>query len=142
MAKLHVEGAIAQPMALDLDDLRALPDQVEDVAALVPGRQGSGVRLAAILAAARAHPDAHAVALLSTDAGFAADAPIAAARDGIVVYRLGDGPLPEKLGGPLRFLLVAPAGCEPDGGLTACANVKQLDVIRVLTPSGALTPSP
>lgn len=132
MAKLHVEGAIAEPMALDLDDLRALPGQIEDVASLVPGRQGGGVRLGAILDRARPHPDAHAVALLSADAAFAADAPLAAARDGIVVYRLGEDPLPEKLGGPIRFLLVAPAGCEPDGGLTACANVKQLDVIRVL----------
>lgn len=137
MAKLHVEGAIAQPLALDLEDLRALPGQVEDVAALVPGRQGGGVRLGSILDRARPHPDAHAVALLSAGAGFAADAPIAAAREGIVVYRLGEDPLPEKLGGPLRFLLVTAAGCEPDGGLTACANVKQLDVIRVLTPSSS-----
>jgi DMSO/TMAO reductase YedYZ molybdopterin-dependent catalytic subunit len=135
MAKLHVEGAIEHPLALGMDDLRALPDQVDDVSTLLAGRRGGGVRLGAILDAARPHPDARTLTLLATDAGFAADAPLAAARDGVVVYRLGDEPLPDELGGPLRFLLVAPAGCEPDGGLTACANVKQLDVIRVLTPS-------
>ena len=135
MAKLRVEGAVGRALALDLEALRALPDQVEDVAALVPGRHGGGVRLGAILDAALARPDARMLTLLSADAGFAADAPLPGARDGVVVYRLGDGPLPAELGGPLRFLLVAPAGCEPDGGLTACANVKQLDVIRVLTPS-------
>jgi len=135
MTKLHVEGAIEHPLALGVDDLRALPDQVEDVSTLVPGRRGGGVRLGAILDAARPLAGVRTLTLLSIDAGFAADAPIEAARDGVVLYRLGDGPLPADLGGPLRFLLVAPAGCDPDGALSACANVKQLDVIRVLTPS-------
>jgi DMSO/TMAO reductase YedYZ molybdopterin-dependent catalytic subunit len=135
MAKLRVEGAVETPLELDLAALAGLPGQVDDVASLVPGREGSGLRLGAILDLARPHAGATHVTLISSEAGFAADSPLAAVRDGIVVYRLGDGPLPAALGGPLRFLLVAAAGCAPDAALSACANVKRLDTIRVVTPS-------
>jgi hypothetical protein len=134
MAALRIEGAIARPLAFDFAALAALPDQIEDVGTLVPGRSGGGVRVAHVLDLAGPHAAATTVTLLSADASFAAAAPLAAARDGIVVYRLGDGPLPADLGGPLRFLLIDSASCAPDGKPSACSNVKQLAAIRVEPP--------
>lgn len=134
MDRLHIEGAIARPLALDRAALAALPGQIADVGTLVPGRSGGGVRIASIPGLAGPDPDATTVTLLSGDAAFAAEAPLAAVREGIVVYRLGDGPLPAELGGPLRFLLVDTASCAPDGKPSACSNVKQLATIRVGPP--------
>jgi hypothetical protein len=131
MAALRIEGAIAHELAFDFTALAALPDQIDDVGTLVPGRSGGGVRVAHLLDLAGPHDAATTVTLLSADATFAAEAPLAAVRNGIVVYRLGDDPLPAELGGPLRFLLIDSASCAPDGKPSACSNVKQLAAIRV-----------
>jgi DMSO/TMAO reductase YedYZ molybdopterin-dependent catalytic subunit len=134
MAALRIEGAIAHELALDHAALAALPDQIADVGTLVSGRAGGGVRVASILDLADPDPAASTVTLLSADASFVAQAPLAAVRTGIVIYRLGDGPLPDDLGGPLRFLLIDAAICAPDGKPSACSNVKQLAAIRVEPP--------
>jgi hypothetical protein len=134
MAALRIEGAIARPLAFDFAALAALPDQIDDVGTLVPGRSGGGIRVAQILDLAGPDPAASTVTLLSADASFAAEAPLAAVRDGILVYRLGDGPLPTDRGGPLRFLLLDSASCAPDGKPSACSNVKQLAAIRIEPP--------
>jgi DMSO/TMAO reductase YedYZ molybdopterin-dependent catalytic subunit len=130
MSKLVVAGEVERPLELDAAALARLPGQVDDVSRLVPGREGSGVRLGDVLAAARTRAGATHVTLRSSDGRFAASSPIAAVRDGIVVYRLGDGPLPAASGGPIRFLLPRSAGCD-DADATACANVKQLGEVRV-----------
>lgn len=134
MVALRIEGAIARPLAFDFAALAALPDQIDDVGALVPGRTGGGVRIAHLLDLAGPDAAATTVTLLSSDARFAAAAPLTAVRDVIVVYRLGDDPLPADLGGPLRFLLLDSASCAPDGKPSACSNVKQLAAIRVEPP--------
>ena len=134
MDRLHIEGAIARPLALDHAALAALPGQVADVGALIAGRSGGGVRVASILDLAQPDAATTTVTLLSGDASFVAEAPLAAVREGILVYRLGDDPLPAELGGTLRFLLPDAASCAPDGRPSACSNVKQLATIRIEPP--------
>ncbi len=136
MDQLRIEGAIARPLALDAARLADLPGQIADVAELVPGRSGRGVRVASLLALAEPHPDATTATLISGDGRFAAEAPLDTVRTGIVVYRLGDGPLPSELGGPLRFLLGDAQEWAPDGKPSACSNVKQLSAIRIEAPRG------
>jgi hypothetical protein len=49
--------------------------------------------------------------------------PLAAVRDALLVYRLGDGPLPSSKGGPVRLLIPEAAACHTDE-VDTCANVK------------------
>ena len=101
---------------LTLADLSALPagQQVPDVGALVPGRKGRAVRVAALLGpASEAAP--HAV-VASSDGRFQAGLSRAQLEQALLVYALGGDPLPEDQGGPFRLLV--PAGAD------ACQNVK------------------
>ena len=45
MTQLHIEGEVDSPQAFGFEDLVQLPDQVEDVSQVIPGREGSAVRL-------------------------------------------------------------------------------------------------
>jgi DMSO/TMAO reductase YedYZ molybdopterin-dependent catalytic subunit len=131
---LRVDGNVATPRSLGFDELAGLPDQVADVGALVPGRRGGGVRLAAILDAVGRVPDARFAQLRSTD-GFSAWVPLDAVAQALVVYRLGDGPLPEADGGPLRFLIPDVEKCGV-AGLDTCANVKRLGTVTLARSAG------
>lgn len=101
--------------------LAALPGQIPDVSAHVPGRAGVGVPLREVLALVPAPKDARFV-VVATDGMTSAPAPIAGT-DGILVHGLDGGPLPDKQGGPYRLL--APAG-------SGCANVKGVGRIRIV----------
>ena len=128
MSQLKISGDVASPRELDFAGLSALPEQVADVAAEVPGRRGAGVRLRAILDAAGARG---AWLLLVSDDGFSIAVPRADVEAGIVAYRLGDGELPGKDGGPRRFYVPASAERGTGQAVDACANVKRLVEIRV-----------
>src|SRR2546421_127481 len=54
--RLLVEGEVAAPREFGFDDLAALAGQVDDVGALIPGREGGAGRLAAILRAGGPSP--------------------------------------------------------------------------------------
>jgi DMSO/TMAO reductase YedYZ molybdopterin-dependent catalytic subunit len=129
MTRLEVDGAVRTPCALGFDDLAALPGQIADVSALVSGRVGGAVRLASILERAGVASDATQVTLVSSD-GFAQSAPLAALGQAIVLYRLGDDPLPAEEGGPLRFLVPNAAECAAMG-VDRCTNVKYLGRITL-----------
>jgi 2-dehydropantoate 2-reductase len=121
-AHLLVAGALQggdRPFAAS--DLAALPAsaQIADVGALVPGRTGRGVRLAALLESARPSADARWLNVASLDPAFAVSVPLDEVRsEGIVVYELDGAPLPASKGGPFRLLVRG----HPD----ECLNVKQL----------------
>jgi hypothetical protein len=127
---LQVEGEVHRAHSLSFADLAALPDQIPDVSQLVPGREGGGVRLASILAAVSPTIRAVYITLISSDGKFSASVPLAAVREAIIVYRLGNEPLPAKKGGPFRFLIPDVDQCAI-GGVDACANVKFLGVMRL-----------
>jgi DMSO/TMAO reductase YedYZ molybdopterin-dependent catalytic subunit len=125
-----VEGAVARPRAFGLADLGALPDQVDDVGTLVAGRAGKAVRLAAALRAVGPSPDATHLTVESGDGRFAASVPLDGLAEAVLVYRLGDGPLPAAQGGPVRLLIPDAARCR-QAEVDTCANVKQVAVLRV-----------
>ena len=129
MTRLEVDGAVRTPRALAFDDLAALPGQIADVATLVPGRIGGAVPLSSILESVGVVPEATEVTLVSSD-GFAQSAPLAALGQAIVLYRLGDGPLPAEEGGPLRFLVPNAAECAAMG-VDRCTSVKYLGRITL-----------
>ena len=52
-----------------------------------------------------------------------------------MIYSLDDGPLPEKSGGPARFLIPNPAACRTDE-VDECASVKFIDHIELTTGKG------
>ena len=138
MNLLRVDGAVREPREFGFDDLSALPGQVSDVAALIAGREGGAVRLQALLDAVGVQSAATHVTLTSTDGKFSASVPLAAVHDAVVAYRLGDAPLPREKGGPLRFFIPNVEQCAI-GGVDACANVKFLGRIHLMTAPGADT---
>lgn len=133
---LTIDGAVERPLRLSLADLSALPGQVPDVSQLVSGRQGSAVTLVALLAAAGIRPDAAWLTLHASADDFHASMPLDSVREqGLVVYRLGDQPLPAKAGGPVRFLIPDVAACHTHE-VDECANVKFVDRIELSAARG------
>ena len=74
---LEVCGQVRQPGSFDFEALTRLPGQIEDIAPLVPGRTGGGVRLASLLDAVQPHPEATHLTVESTDGSFSASVPLA-----------------------------------------------------------------
>ena len=130
MVKLQVLGAVEQEVAFAHPDLEALPGQVPDVGARVPGRSGHGVAFASLLQRAQPKAEATHVTLTSNDGGFSASVPLAAVADAIVAYRDGEGEIPASRGGPFRFYIPTDAGCA-EAEVDACANVKFLATAEV-----------
>ncbi|MEQ1505559.1 MAG: GTP-binding protein [Myxococcota bacterium] len=115
--EVAVGGALAR--VFDRDALAALPDPVPDVSVAVPGRAGAAVRLAEVLRAAGAAPDA-TVVVVARDGYVTPRVPWASIAGALLVHSLGAAPLPDDQGGPFRLL-------NPAGG--PCANVK--GVVRI-----------
>jgi DMSO/TMAO reductase YedYZ molybdopterin-dependent catalytic subunit len=137
-ALLTIDGAVENPLRLGFADLAALPaeDQITDVSAHHPGRKGHGVDLRALLLRAVPRPVARFLTLHADRDDFHVSIPLDAIRDrGLVVYRLGDGPLDASQGGPIRFLIRDPATCH-SADLDECANVKYLSRIELTSGRG------
>ena len=127
---MRIEGLVATPRELTFADLAALPEQIADVSTLAPGPSGAAVRVRALLAAAGVRPGATTLAVSSRDGAFDAAVPLAAADSAVLVYANAGAPLPAALGGPLRFLIPDATSCGLPG-VDACANVKDVGVLRV-----------
>jgi len=133
---LEVCGQVRQPGSFDFEALTRLPGQIADIAPLVPGRTGGGVRLASLLDAVQPHPEATHLTVESTDGGFSASVPLAAVvESGVVLYRVGWETLPEQQGGPFRFLITDAQACAT-GGADLCANVKFVGRIALSAAAG------
>jgi len=128
---LIIEGELERAESIDPSQLRRLPAQIDDVSALVPGRDGSAVWLRDVLAQYGIKPAARFATLASGDGKFAISVPLRPLLDrALLVYRKGDSLLPAAKGGPVRLLLTGMVECEaPD--IDACAMVKGLGRIRV-----------
>ena len=125
MTQLHIEGAVRSPKAFGFTELRALSDQIEDVSRLIPGREGSAVRLQTVLEQVGPKETVRYITLESTDGKFSASVPLEAVQEGIIAYRFNDAALPENKGGPYRFFIPNVSECHV-GEVDACANVKFL----------------
>lgn len=129
MSSLRIEQEGKPPQELDFGQLAALDGQIDDVGALVPGRVGGAVTLRAIVDRVDPSPELDHLTVESTDGGFAASVPLEALRSAVIAYRMGDAPLPDDKGGPLRFLIPEDEGCAT-GGADSCANVKFVGTLR------------
>jgi DMSO/TMAO reductase YedYZ molybdopterin-dependent catalytic subunit len=127
---LRVSGAVRQDIEFSFDDLARLPGQVPDVASLAPGRTGGAVRFASVLEAAGVSEATERVTLESADGAFSQQAPLAALRTAVLIYRLGQSPLPVEQGGPVRFLIPNLEECGV-AGVDRCTNVKALRIVRI-----------
>ena len=133
---LEVTGEVQRPSSFTFEAMTRLAGQVEDIAALVPGRSGGGVRLGALLEAVKPRPGAAYLTVESADGGFSASVPLSAVVDsGVVLYRLGAQPLPAQQGGPFRFLITDAQTCAT-GGVDLCANVKFVGRILLSLEAG------
>ena len=135
MTQLRIEGEVQAPQNLSFDDLQQLSDQVDDIGQFVPGREGSGVRLRAVLDCVSPKETVKYITLESTDGKFSASVPLDAVRDAIIAYRLEDGPLPAQKGGPFRFFIPNVEECAI-GEVDACANVKFLGRMHLSHEAG------
>ena len=135
---LAIAGEVRAPRAFTRDDLAALPGQVVDVSTRLPGREGRGVELSALLAAVGILPAATHVTVSADNGSFLASVPLAAVAEAIVIYGLGDEALPKSAGGPLRFFIPDVARWA-NAGVDHCANVKRLETITLTAGPGADT---
>ena|ERR1051326_4586280 len=127
---LTVVGEVAIARELTFDDLAALPGQIADVATIAAGRDGGAVTLRSVLEAVGVRQAATRATLESGDGKFVQEAPLAALTTAVLVYRVGDRPLPPEKGGPVRFLIPNLEECNVPG-VDRCTNVKALARIRI-----------
>jgi G3E family GTPase len=106
-------------LSFSREALAALPEQIADVAPLVPGREGAGLRLRGLLSLAG---EGAQVVFAAQDGMTTEPVGLAEAGDAILLHSLGDGPLPAKQGGPFRLLAAG----------SPCGNVKGVVRIRIL----------
>jgi DMSO/TMAO reductase YedYZ molybdopterin-dependent catalytic subunit len=121
-ALIALAGHVAAPRTFDFDALRALAEQLEEPSALLGGREIAAVRLDVLLDLAGVKEDARSVVFESTEGSFVVSLSLAAARGCVIVYRVGDAPLPHALGGPFRLIT---------RGRLRCGDVKALGTIYV-----------
>ena len=133
---LEICGHVRQPARFDFEALTQLPEQIEDIAMIVPGRTGGCVRLVSLLDAVQPHPEVTHLTVESDDGSFSASVPLAAVvQSGVVLYRLGSQALPTQQGGPFRFLITDAQVCAT-GGADLCANVKGVGRIALSAGPG------
>lgn len=135
---LTITGEIARPGEITAADLAQLPAaaQIADVAALDPKRSGQAVRLAALLDAVGAKPNARWLTLHASTDDFHASIPLDAVRErAVVIYRQNGEPLPTKAGGPFRFYIPDFAACHTHE-IDECANVKFVDRMELSAERG------
>jgi len=124
-AGVTLVGAGGAERLLDRDTLAALPAQVPDVGAHVPGRTGVAVPLAEVLALAEPAPGARFVVVAAD--GMTTEPALVAGVDGAyLVHTVAGGAVPADQGGPFRLLV------RPGAPKSACAAVKGVVRIRVL----------
>jgi DMSO/TMAO reductase YedYZ molybdopterin-dependent catalytic subunit len=130
---LRITGAVASPLALSLEDFSAITGEgrIDDVSTIAPARQGTAITLARLLKLAGANAAAGYLGLHAARDDFHASIPLAPVRESaLVIFRLGDGPLPVENGGPIRLFIPEAAACK-SAEIDECASVKHLDHIEV-----------
>ena len=119
MSLIAFDGQLSVPRSFSFDELRALPAQVTERSMLLGGRAIAGIRVGAILADLGVKPWTRFAVVRSAD-GYAANIALELVHDCVLVYAIGNAPLPVELGGPFRFLT---------RGADRCSNVKHVAAI-------------
>ena len=137
MASLQVDGEVQSPRAFGFAELAALPEQIKDVSTHIPGRQGGAVFLRTLLDYTGVRTQATHITLHATDNDYSASLPLDAVIDrALIVYRIGNQPLPTEQGGPVRFLIKDVDACGVSN-IDACSTVKFLGRIELTQGPGA-----
>lgn len=135
---LRISGLCAQPASFTLQDLSALPAEVQvpDVSTIDPKRQGSAVKLTGLLAKVGVKPEAKYLGLHAETDNFHASIPLEVVKDrAILIYAVNGEPLSLKAGGPFRFYIQDYASCHTEE-VDECANVKFVDHIELTAEKG------
>jgi DMSO/TMAO reductase YedYZ molybdopterin-dependent catalytic subunit len=119
---LHIDGEVATPRDFDFAALRAISEQLVEPSALLAGREIAAVRLTTLLELAGVHAGAQSIVCESEDGAYVTTLPLEAARHCVVLYRVGEAPLPRGLGGPFRLVT---------GGRLGAGDVKALGSLYV-----------
>lgn len=127
---VRIEGAVVQPVSLDRAAIASLPAEHQiDISTVMPGMQGKGIRLKALLDVPALAIKADHVTIHSGDGNYSACLTLEQAKAfGVLVYELDGAPFPESKGGPFR--LITP------GLGDLCANVKGVARIEVTIGTG------
>jgi 2-dehydropantoate 2-reductase len=136
--RLLIDGEVENRLQLTQADLAAFAaaDRVDDVSQVDPQRPGRAVKLQALLQRAGVEPSAAWLTLHAARDNFHASVPLAAVCErGLVIFERDGQPLPEKAGGPFRFLVPDFAACQT-AEVDECANVKFVDRIELTTERG------
>lgn len=136
--RLTVDGEVQQPRRFTFDDLMALDAtyQIERVEQIDPRRRGAAIHLVGLLDAVVPKASARYLGLHASADDFHASIPLDAVREkAMLIYRLGDGPLPVADGGPTRFFIPEVAQCHTRE-VDECANVKFVDHIELTADKG------
>jgi DMSO/TMAO reductase YedYZ molybdopterin-dependent catalytic subunit len=135
---LTIEGKVNRERSFNAEQLAALPGQVPDVSKLAPDREGAAVKLTSVLDLAGIATDARFITI-HAEGNYSASVPLDAVKDhAILIYKLGDAPLPHDKGGPVRFFIPDVAACQTDE-VDKCANVKYVQRIVLSSEPGADT---
>ena len=134
--RLTVDGLVEQNLTLTMADLLAMPPThlVKDFQCVTGWRVAqvpwTGVRLSALLDAARLRPGAKALTFTSFDGEYTESLTLDQARrpDVIVAYQMEDGSVPSEHGGPVR-LYVAPMY-----GYKSCKWLSRITVTDTVQP--------
>lgn len=130
LGRVRIEGAVVQPVSFDRAAIAALPVEHQvDIATVMPGMKGRGIRLKGLLDIPALAIEADHVAFHAADGKYSACLTLQQAREhGILVYELDGASLPDTKGGPFR--LVTP------GLGDLCANVKGVARIEITKGPG------
>ena len=128
--RIRIDGAVVQPVSFDRAAIAALAVEHQlDIATVMPGMQGRGIRLKGLLDVPALEVDSDHVAVHASDGKYSACLTLQQAREyGVLVYELEGAPLPDAKGGPFR--LVTP------GLGDLCANVKGVGRIEITKGRG------
>ena len=130
---VRIEGAVVQPVSLDRAAIASLPAEHQlEISTVMPGMNGKGIRLKALLDVPSLAIQADHVTIHSGDSNYSACLTMEQAKSfGVLIYELDGAPFPESKGGPFR--LVTP------GLGDLCANVKGVARIEVTIGAGVDT---
>lgn len=128
--RIRIEGAVVQPVSFDRRAIASLPEEHQlDIATVMPGMKGRGIRLKGLLDVPALAIEADHVAFHASDGTYSACLTLQQAREhGVLVYELDGAALPDTKGGPFR--LVTP------GLGDLCANVKGVARIEITKGPG------
>jgi DMSO/TMAO reductase YedYZ molybdopterin-dependent catalytic subunit len=125
---LTIDGEISIPRGFTFEELRRARGQIVDGGGLFGRRDVKALPLSALVGPLGIKPCARLAVVRGSDS-FVANIPVAIIHQCILVYAVGELPLPAELGGPVR--LFAP-------GQGRCANVKAVTSISLTVVTSSL----